>query len=195
MRLVGFDNTMLSLLLNPKCKIPVDPKTSSPVALAKKRAEYLVSSIQKEKGRIIVPTPASAELLTIIGPDAQAYFEIIAKNRLFEVASFDPKAALELAFLNRDVFAATDPKNGQEPYQKIKVDRQILAILKSRGATEIFTDDVGLTKRARLCGVTPVGTAELPLPPDEKQMKLEFDPHEEIPDLESNTTADGPEPG
>lgn len=195
MRLVGFDNTMLSLLLNPRCKLPIDPKTNSPVYLAKKRAEYLVSSIQKEKGRIIVPTPASAELLTVIGPDAQEYFEIIAKNRLFDVASFDPKAALELAFLNRDIFSATDPKNGQEPYQKIKIDRQILAVLKSRGATEVFTDDVGLAKRARLCGVAPIATADLPLPPDEKQMKLEFEPHEEIPDSgEPSTAVDEPEP-
>ena len=181
MRLVGFDSTMLSLLLNPSSKPREDPRTKKLVTFPRKRADYLLASIQKEKGKIIVPTPAVAEILTIIGPEAQAYFDIVAQNRLFEVAAFDSIAAIELALLNRDVFASADRKNNQEAYQKIKIDRQILAVLKSRGATEIYTDDGGLSNRARMCGITPVGIADLPLPPDEQQMKLEFERHEEIP--------------
>lgn len=161
-----------------------------PISFAKKRAEFLVSCVQKEKGKIVIPTPAIAEVLTVIGPDAQAYFDIVAKSRLFEIASFDSKAAIELAFLNRDVFSVLDPKNGGEPYQKIKVDRQILAVLKSRGVSEICTDDEGLIKRAKLCGITPIQTVDLPVPPDEKQMKFEFDPYEEIPDAEPDPRGD-----
>ncbi|MCA3299260.1 MAG: hypothetical protein ING28_14200 [Roseomonas sp.] len=193
MRLVGFDTTMLSLLLNPHSKPPEDPRSQKPVTFPKKRAVYLLACIQKEKGKIIVPTPAVAEILTVIGPEAQAYFDIIAQNRLFDVAAFDPKAAIELAILNRDVFSTTDRKNNLEPYQKIKIDRQILAILKSRGVSEIYTDDVGLSNRARLCGITPIGIAELRLPPDEQQMKLEFEGHEEIPQAEQPENMSDPD--
>jgi predicted nucleic acid-binding protein len=184
---------MLSLLLNPDAKPREDPRTQQPVTSPKKRADYLLACIQKEKGKIVVPTPAVAEILTVIGPEAQAYFDIIAQNRLFEVAAFDSRAAIELAFLNRDVFATTDRKNKVEAYQKVKVDRQILAVLKSRGVTEIYTDDVGLSNRARLCGITPVGIAELPLPPDEQQMKLEFEGHDEIPQAEQPENMSEPE--
>lgn len=58
--------------------------------------------------------------------------DIIGRSGLFEVASFDPKWAVELACLNRDVFAVHDPKDA-EPYQKVKVDRQIIAIFKAAG--------------------------------------------------------------
>jgi hypothetical protein len=59
--------------------------------------------------------------------------------------------------------------------------------------TEIYTDDVGLSNRARLCGITPVGIAELPLPPDEQQMKLEFEGHDEIPQAEQPENMSEPE--
>ena len=32
---VGFDNTMLSILLNPASRIPIDPATGHPVTMAK----------------------------------------------------------------------------------------------------------------------------------------------------------------
>lgn len=189
--MVGFDSTMLSVLLNPHCKIPTDPTTNAPVSLPKVRAEFLVSKIQKERGRILIPTPVVSEILTAIGPEAQEYFDIINRNRLFEVSSFDEKAAIELAFLNREVFASNDPKNGQEPYQKMKIDRQILAILKSRGATEIYTDDTGLKFRALLCKITPIGIVDLSLPPDEKQMKFKFEAHEALPEAEGDPAGTG----
>ena len=89
MRPVGFDNTFLSILLNPNGNIPSDPTTGKPVVMAKRRAEFLVDILGKTRQRIVIPTPAAAELLTAIGPTAQQYFDIVARSRLFEVASFD----------------------------------------------------------------------------------------------------------
>ena len=113
MKPVGFDNTMLSILLNPAGKIPVDPETGKPILMAKRRAELLVESLAKSRQKIIIPTPAQAELLTAIGPNAQQYFDIIARSRLFDVASFDSRCAIELAYLNRDTFAIHDLKNSK----------------------------------------------------------------------------------
>jgi hypothetical protein len=182
MKPVGFDNTLLSILLNPQGGIPIDSATRQPVTNAKRRAEHLVETLGKSRQKIIIPTPASAELLTAIGPDAQQYLSIISRSRLFEIASFDSRCAIELALLNRDVFATHDPKTPQEPYQKVKIDRQIIAIFKVAGVEFIYTDDAGMAKRARLCGMTPVNTAELPLPPDDRQMQLEFPETDEIPE-------------
>ena len=183
MKPVGFDNTMLSILLNPNGRIPSDPATGQPVVDAKRRAENLVSQLGKSRQKIIVPTPAVAELLTAIGPSAQEYFSIIARSRLFEVAAFDSRCAIELACLNREIFAASDPKNPDEAYQKIKIDRQIIAIFKVAGVENIYTDDNGLAHRARLCGMIPVFTHELELPAKDRQLDIIFDAPDEIPDV------------
>lgn len=193
MKPVGFDNTLLSILLNPNGGIPLDPATGQPVAMAKRRAEHLVETLGKSRQKIIIPTPASAELLTAIGPDAQQYISIIGQSRLFEIAAFDSRCAIELALLNRDVFATHDPKTPEEAYQKVKIDRQIIAILKVAGVEFIYTDDAGMAKRARLCGITPVSTAELPLPPDDKQLQIDFPATDDIPEP-IDEAADQPEP-
>jgi hypothetical protein len=182
MKPVGFDNTMLSILLNPGARIPIDPATGQPVLMAKKRAENLVEFLEKSRQKIIVPTPAAAELLTVIGPTAQQYFDIIVRSRLFEIASFDSRCAIELACLNREVFAATDPKNPDEAYQKIKVDRQIIAIFRVAGVENLYTDDAGMAKRARMCGLVPITTAELALPTEDRQTAIQFDSPDEIPE-------------
>jgi hypothetical protein len=189
MKPVGFDNTMLSILLNPASGIPLDPATGQPVLMAKRRAEALVESLGKSRQKIIIPTPAQAELLTAIGPDAQQYFDIIGRSRLFELASFDSRCAIELAYLNRGVFASQDPKNPAEAYQKIKIDRQIIAILKVAGVEDVYTDDDGMIKRARLCGMNPIITAQLALPTEDRQLEIRYDAPDEIPE-----PIDEPEP-
>ena len=181
MKPVGFDNTMLSILLNPNGRIPHD-ESNRPLVMPKRRAEYLVEGLARSRQKIIIPTPAVAELLTAIGPDAQQYFDIIARSRLFEVASFDSRCAIELAFLNRDVFASGDPKNRDEAYQKIKIDRQIIAIFKVAGVEDLYTDDGGLARRAKLCGMNPIATWQLGLPSDDRQIKMEYDAPDEIPE-------------
>lgn len=178
MSAVAFDNTMLSILLNPDGQIPEDKDTKQPVTNAKLRAEHIVALMQKANRKIIIPTPASAELLTAIGPDAQQYNNIIARSRRFELASFDPRCAIELALLNRGIFAADDKRDKAEPYQKVKVDRQIIAICKVFGVAELYTDDSKLAKRARMCGITPVSIAEVELPPI--NLELPFDPHDDM---------------
>lgn len=183
MKPVGFDNTMLSILLNPAGRIPLDATTGKPVVDAKRRAENLVATLGKTRQKIIIPTPAVAELLTAIGPSAQEYFSIVARSRLFEVAAFDSRCAIELAYLNREVFAISDPKNPDEVYQKIKVDRQIIAIFKVAGVENIYTDDAGFARRARLCGMIPILTSELELPPKDRQIEIKFDAPDEMPEV------------
>ena len=136
MSAVAFDNTMLSMLLNPDGRVPLIPGTDSPIELAKQRAESVVVMIEKS----------------------------------------------ELALLNRGIFAASDNKDRMEPYQKRKVDRQIVAICKVYGVTELYTDDAGLARSARLCGITPISIADIPIPETARQGSLELEPHQDIPE-------------
>ena len=186
MTAVAFDNTMLSVLLNPGGKVPRVPGTDVPVDFAKERADAVVEAIEKANRKIILPTPACAELLTAIGPDAQQYLNIVAKSRVFDVASFDARCAAELAFMNRDIFKKLDDDNNAEPYQKRKVDRQILAICKVNRVTEIYTDDRGLANLARLCGVTPVSISECPIPDSARQGDLLLQQHDNLPEAETD---------
>jgi hypothetical protein len=181
---VGFDNTFLSILLNPKARIPEDPATGQPLSAAKQRAEFLVAKLSKARQKVILPAPAVSELLTAIGPTSQEYLSIISRRRMFSVAAFDMLAAVELAVLNREIFLEQDVKNNAEPYQKVKFDRQILAILRVCNADTIYTDDVGLAKRAKLCGITPVSTSSLPIPDDEKQLQIVFEQHDTLPEVQ-----------
>ena len=179
MSAAAFDNTMLSILLNPDGAVPLD-ENKKPVELARERAESIIHGLEKARRKIILPTPACAELLTAIGPDAQQYINIIGRSRLFDVASFDARCAAELALLNRDTFRAGDLRDKAEPYQKVKVDRQIIAICRVNNVTDLYTDDKSLGHRARLCGITPISIAEVPIPESELQTKLALEPHDDI---------------
>jgi predicted nucleic acid-binding protein len=179
---VAFDNTMLSILLSPAGRVPEDPNTGKAVEEAQARAEAVVQTIQRSRRKIILPAPACAELLTVIGPDAQQYINIVGRSRVFEVGNFDGRAAAELALLNRSTFLEQDERHKLDTYQKRKVDRQIVAICKVYGVTEIYTDDGGLANRSLLCGITPVSISEVPIPDSARQGKLSLDEHEPIPE-------------
>lgn len=193
---VAFDSTTLSTLLNPDTGVPNDPATGKPVEWPKERVQGLVVKLQKERQKIIIPAPVTAEILTVIGPTNTDYLAIINRSRVFEVAPLDEKAAVELAFLNRDVFGAGDKKNRLEPYQKLKVDRQILAICKAAGCDTLYTDDKSLIASAKLCGIATVRLCDLPIPESARQHKLDLDPHEELPEIEDDEIDDstGEEP-
>ena len=85
MAIVGFDNTLLSLLLNPNAGAPLNPSTGQAVSGAKLRAEHLVQVLGKSRAKIIIPAPAAAEILTVIGPDAQQYISLTNRSRVFQV--------------------------------------------------------------------------------------------------------------
>lgn len=192
MSAVGFDNTMLSALLNPNGKPIYLPGTATVLEMAKERAESVVAQLEKARRKIILPAPACAELLTTIGPNAQQYLNIVSRSRLFEIGNFDARCAAELALLNRGIFLTMDDQNGAEPYQKRKVDRQIIAICKVYGTTEIYTDDKGLSKAAGLCGITPVSLSEIPIPETARQGNLALEPHEELPEPEDDNESKNP---
>lgn len=126
--------------------------------------EHLVEQLRAQSARILIPTPALSEFLTFASSD---YLAAITNSRHFEIASFDQLAAVEAGLtLKRDLAGPRGKRAGAtDPWQKVKVDRQIVAVAKVKRAERLYTTDQGLAALARQSGIAAIGVAELPLPP------------------------------
>lgn len=98
------------------------------------------------------------------------YLTEINQSMWFEVGPFDQRAAIEAAVaLRRAMASASGKKLGRpDSWQKIKIDRQIVAIAKIYEVTAVFTTDANVIAIAKECGLEAIHVAELPLPPDER---------------------------
>jgi predicted nucleic acid-binding protein len=164
--MAGLDASVLTLILNPDAKSPPDPTTEKPISKAKERVDYLLATLQQTNKRIVIPTPVLSEVLVRAGKEGLKYIETIRKSEHFAVKPFDEISAIELAEMNRRAIAdGNKTAKTEAPYQKIKVDRQIVAICKIAGVQTLYACDKPLTNYARLAGLNVIGLHELPLPP------------------------------
>jgi len=98
---VLFDSNFLSYLLNRNSRAPIDSKTGEPVAHAQKRVEYLIQCLEKAKERVLIPSPALAEVLVFAGDALVEWLAVINSTAVFEVVDFDQRAAIELALMEQ----------------------------------------------------------------------------------------------
>jgi predicted nucleic acid-binding protein len=161
---VAFDNSVVCLLLHPDADIPNDPATGKLIERGQDRMAYLVEQLREASARILIPAPVLSEFMTFASPD---YLTVIHASAYFEIAPFDERAALEAAIvLKKALKAGLGKKLGLEGnWQKIKVDRQIVAIAKVGGAQTIYTTDPHVIALAADSGIHAVHAADLPLPP------------------------------
>lgn len=164
--MIAVDNNFLTLMLHPSARPPLDPSTGMPVSRLDERIELLIEELDEARETIIIPTPVLAEFLMLAGKDGPKYLTEINKRSLFRVEPFDERAAIELAAVELSIRRKTaDKRDGaQGTWAKIKFDRQIVTIAKVNGAGKIYSDDEGVEKFARRCGISVVKTWELPLP-------------------------------
>lgn len=170
--MVVFDTSALVLALDPKARPPIDPGTGKPVEKCKERIEHLLTNLSKARTMILIPTPVLAEYLVKAGPNKQVMIEKFTNSRNFEIGQFDVKAAIETAELLGDPDLLKKELDDKTTKAKIKFDRQIVAIAKTRGASPIYTDDVNLAAIARNNGIAAVMTWDISLPPVDPQMPL-----------------------
>jgi predicted nucleic acid-binding protein len=162
------DAGFLGLLLHPSAKPPNDPATRKPVARTKDRIEQLVEDLNLASDRVVIPTPALAEFLVLCANDAAQYLSELHNQPGFYIRPFDEMAAVELAAmeqLSRRKGNKRVPASSSTPWQKVKFDRQIVAIAKASGAHTIYSDDGGVRTFAEDRGIKVVSCWELPLPP------------------------------
>lgn len=144
----------------------------------KEKIEHLLSRIDKAKGKVIIPTPAIAEYLVRADKAGLAVLDALQKRSSVVVATFDLAAAYETALIDAAAIGRDDKRDGSEQaWQKIKVDRQIVAIAKSQGAKLIVSDDEGVRDTAARVGISAVNIDALPLPDHARQTKLPIADH------------------
>lgn len=185
--MILFDSTMLLLTIRPSVNAPVDKKTGKPVEYVAERTNALLAKLEKQKVKIIIPTPVLSEVLIDAGKEMGSLIQSIQKNPIFQIMPFDILAAAELAAMTYDAKKRGDKKSGSsETWAKIKFDRQIIAIAKVHNATAIYSDDVNLSKFAEKIDIDIVRLIDIPIPESAKQLPL-LDISKEKEEIERTT--------
>lgn len=171
--IVAFDASILVYLLDENAAAPLDPDTNQPVTACRERLNHLVATLARNNGKIVVPTPALAEVLVKAGSAGPGWLRLLSGSKHFRIAGFDQRAAVECAArqAERKVGAARNPGS---PRWKPKFDDQIVAIATNENATIIYSDDSDIAGLAA-GRFQVIGIAALPLPPEKAQADLPFD--------------------
>lgn len=116
-----------------------------------------------------IPAPSWAEFLSGAGNAASAFSKAVRSKGGVQIIPFDEMAAIECGFIDRQIRAKTGNKKGVSTaaWQKIKIDRQILAIASARRVTAVYTDEEGLIADAELLGITTIKMGDVPRIPQQ----------------------------
>jgi len=164
--ILTLDSSTLTLVINPGARPPNDPATGEPLILAKERVEGLIAGLGASD-RLIIPTPVLAEVLVGAGEGAPEIMNLLQTLARIQIVPFDTRAAVELAVMTREAEVHGSKKGESvEPWQKVKFDRQIIAIAKVAASDSIFSDDGKLCKFAHSVGLMTQSSWEL-APPKE----------------------------
>ncbi|MDN7473470.1 type II toxin-antitoxin system VapC family toxin [Burkholderia multivorans] len=170
--MVVFDTSFLALAFDNSYAPPIDPATGKKLDRCTDRINHLIGTLSSSRQRVLIPTPVLAEYLVQGGPDKDKRLNIFASSRVFVVAAFDQRSAIECALLEDGDSRNNKRLSDNETKAKVKFDRQIIAIAKVHGALTIYTGDTNLAKRATDNGLNAVLTWEVPLPTTAAQMSF-----------------------
>lgn len=156
MRVLIDTNALIKLL---------DPRVSVGVSA---RLKGLLEDIDRTNGQLIIPVQVVGEYIS--GAD-QAGQEVLAKllgNRRIKVANFDHVAAIECAMMDKSAMASGGHKRApltrDVSWQKVKVDRQIVAIARVLKVDRIISTDGDIPKIAKAVGMQCISVEDLPMP-------------------------------
>ena len=162
--ILAVDSSALILLINPAANPPDDPETEQPVTHARERVELFLAGLSSAD-TLIIPTPVLAEVLVGAEEGGPGLLEAISGLARVKVRPFGERAAIETAMMTREAIAAGDKRLGsQAPWQKVKVDRQVVAVARAENATRMYADDHNLVTFARKLGMDVFSTWDLPVP-------------------------------
>lgn len=153
----------------------VSPKTS---ADDRARINHFLSEMERSKSKIIIPMPAVAEYLVRIHIAGIETLDKLERKTFIDIAPFDRAAAFECAQMDRAALNASGDKKDEVDahWQKIKIDRQIVAIGKAKGAALVISADGGVRNNALRVGMKALRIEDLELPDEAKQHKLPLVP-------------------
>lgn len=160
----AFDSVILGAYLHPEAAYP------EPVDRVPERLKHFVETLDAKQAAIVIPTPALSEFLVLAAAATGDYLAELTNSSVFAVEPFDLKGAIEAAASQRRALEAGNKRSGAGgPWQKVKVDRQIVAIAKVHDVDQLYSDDDDGRRLAEADGVPVKGVADLPLPPVDPQ--------------------------
>lgn len=164
-----FDASVLIFLFEKEANAPLVPGTDAPLARCYDRVNFLISTLESDNSKIVIPAPALGEILVKANAAGPEWLRIINSNRNFRIAPFDERAAVEFAEMQRERKIAN--VKSLEPRAKAKFDDQIIAIARVERADMVYSADDGL-KKAASAKINVIGLFELSLPPEDPQPSL-----------------------
>lgn len=163
--MILFDCSVLCLTLYSNAGIPNDFRTGKPIEFAKERVDALITSAEQGVEIILIPTPALSEVLVVVAPDVQKYLEELSNQACFKVVPFGERAAIEVALRTKAAIKKGNKREGVESaWDKVKYDRQIVAIAKVEGASVIYSTDRHIHAHAELWGIKVLNVSDIPIP-------------------------------
>lgn len=139
------------------------------------RLDHLIKQIDKNKTKLVIPMPSLAEFLVKADSASVQAVNILEKQRYIVMADFNRASAFEIALIDAACLYKGDKKDSsEEAWQKVKFDRQIVAIAKSNAAQLIITRDKGVQKCATRIGMDWIEISSLEMPPGSDQHSLNF---------------------
>jgi predicted nucleic acid-binding protein len=172
--IVAFDASILIYVIDDRAKPPIDPATSQPVDRCHERVTHLLETLQQQSAKIIIPTPALAEVLVRAAKGGPKFLQILGSSRHFRIVGFDERAAVEFAARQAERIAGGE-RAPAPTRAKAKFDDQIAAIAAVEGATTIYSDDGDIAKLAE-GRFEVIKIAAIPLSPEAAQGALPFEP-------------------
>jgi hypothetical protein len=169
--MVLFDAGFLSILYRPSSPVPNDPGSRQPPTLAKERIEHLIDTLSDDNEKILIPTPALAELLIAMGKGGSQAIAKLHGEAALRIVEFDERAAIELASMSETIPGEKKRKTQAGTWAKVKFDRQIVAIAKVNRVRAVYSTDSEVLSLARKHGLKAYACHDLPLPPP-KNMEL-----------------------
>lgn len=166
--MVAFDAHFIMLALRPAVPTSVDH--------AKERVANLLIGLQKNRERIVIPTPALTEFLVHAGSAAPRYMAELQKSSRFKIASYGLRAAIDVAAAIETAIKRGNKRGGlRATWAKVNFDRQIAAIAKVEGCHTIYSDDDDLRKFAEKLKISAVALESCEIPPSKTPLFDQLD--------------------
>lgn len=187
--MVVFDTNFLVLLLQERFPPVIHPETREKVVDPKAKIGHLIGQLQAKRTKVLIPTPVLAEICTRFGSKVNEIVQILSQGYGFEFAPFDTRAAIEAGLAFHSAREQGDKKSGSAgSWQKVKFDRQIVAIAKVNNAAAVYSNDEDVRRWSEVLGIRGVAVWDLADPPPE-QGSLPFEHQEDDePDTGSGNT-------
>lgn len=171
--MVLLDTSVLAHLLYPTGHTPIDPSTKEPISYCQERLQHFIQMHQRSK--VLVASPSYAEFLVHAGARYEEVLELFRRSAVLKVVPFDEACAMECALLEIESRESGDKRGGSDaPWQKVKVDRQIVATGLFHGVSCLYTEDANMRKVAMRAGLEVKGIADMPIPEGARQHRLDL---------------------